>query len=104
MTQENTETSATSTTLENPTETPDVPHTPVQERMSEEDRLTLELIKEKRATALESAKLALANNEKAELAYKYCVLQLYMKYHLTAADALNESGEIIRGGAIPQKK
>lgn len=63
------------------------------------DRMALELSKSKREVALAEAKTALANNEKAELQYKYVVLQIYMKYGLTEADALNESGEIIYGGA-----
>jgi hypothetical protein len=68
--------------------------------ISEVDRLALELAKSKRETALAEAKTALANNEKAELAYRYVVLQIYMKYGLSEKDALNESGEIIRNGAV----
>lgn len=75
---------------------------PVQERMEEVDRLNLALSKSKRETALAEAKTALANNENAELAYKYIVLQIYMKYGLTPSDAINENGEIVRGGALPK--
>lgn len=70
------------------------------EKISEVDRMALELSKSQRAVALAEAKTALANNEKAELAYKYVVLQIYMKYGMTAQDALSESGEIVRGGAL----
>src|SRR5271157_5466039 len=70
-----------------------------QEKLSEVDRLNLDLAKAKRQTALSEAKTALANNENAELQFKYLVLQLYMKYGLTAQDALSEAGDIIRGGA-----
>lgn len=69
---------------------------PVLEKILEADRMVLELAKSKRQIALAEAKTALANNENAELSYKYIVLQLYMKYGLTEADALTESGEIKR--------
>jgi hypothetical protein len=52
---------------------------------------------------LAEAKTALAQNENAELAYKYTVLQLYMKYGLSARDAISESGEIIKDGAVQQQ-
>jgi hypothetical protein len=68
-------------------------------KMAEEDRLALELAKSRRETALAVAKEALAKNENADLAYKYVVLQLYMKYGLSAQDALSEDGSIVRGGA-----
>jgi hypothetical protein len=88
--------------------TPSTPPTPStapavsspNEKLSEVDKLQLDLARTKRQTALAEAKTALANNEKAELEYKYLILQLYMKYGLTAADALSEAGDIVRGGAI----
>jgi hypothetical protein len=67
-------------------------------KLEEVDRLALELAKQKRLTALAQAEKALATNENAELAYKYVVLQLYMKYKLDVSDALSENGEILRGG------
>lgn len=76
------------------------PPTVVSERLSEVDVLGLDLAKSKRQVALAEAKTALANNENAELNYKYFVLQLYMRYGLTAADAISEAGDIIRGGAV----
>jgi hypothetical protein len=83
---------------------PDMPPPPPpsvpNERLMDIDRMALELAKSQRQTALAEAKTALAQNEKAELAYKYVVLQLYMKYGLTERDAISEAGEIIRGGAI----
>lgn len=77
---------------------------PPTERLQEVDRLALELAKSKRQTALAEAKTALANNENAELSYKYVVLQIYMKYGLTEKDAITEAGEVLRGGAaqVPQ--
>jgi hypothetical protein len=68
------------------------------------DRMALELARSQRQTALAEARTALAQNEKSELAYKYVVLQLYMKYGLTDADAISETGDIVRGGALPQQK
>jgi hypothetical protein len=76
------------------------PAAPVTEKLSDTDRLSLDLAKAKRQTVLAEAKTALANNENAELQYRYLVLQLYMKYGLTAADAISEAGDIIRGGAL----
>ena len=69
------------------------------DRLSEVDKLSLDLARTKRQTVLAEAKTALANNENAELQYKYLVLQLYMKYGLSVDDALSETGEIIRDGA-----
>lgn len=71
-------------------------------KLAEVDRLALELAKSKRQTALAEAKTALANNENAELAYKYVVLQLYMKYGLTERDAISEAGDILKDGAVQQ--
>lgn len=76
-----------------------VPPTPPQEKMSETDRMQLELAKARRQTALAQAEKALAQNETAELNYKYVILQLYMKYGLSQVDAISENGDIVRGGA-----
>lgn len=70
------------------------------EKLSDVDKLNLDLAKTKRQTALAEAKTALANNENAELQFKYLVLQLYMKYGLNQNDALSENGDIVRGGAV----
>lgn len=72
-------------------------------KIDELDRMALELAKSRRQTALSDAKTALAQNETAEMAYKYVVLQIYMKYGLSEADALNENGEIIKDGALAQE-
>ncbi len=69
------------------------------EKLSEVDRLALELAKANRKIALTQAEKAIAQNETSELAYKYVVLQLYMKYGLTEVDAISEAGDILRGGA-----
>ena len=71
----------------------------VSEKLSDVDRMTLELAKSNKKTTLAQAEKALAQNEVAELTYKYIVLQLYMKYGLSEADAVTEAGNIIRGGA-----
>jgi len=77
---------------------------PPQPRLSDVDRLALELAKQRRQTALAEAKTALAQNENAELSYKYVVLQIYMKYGLSDADAISENGDIVKGGALPQNQ
>ena len=76
----------------------------VAEKIAEVDRMALELAKSKRETALAEAKTALANNEKADLAYRYVVLQIYLKYGLSDRDALSEAGDIVRGGAVAPAK
>lgn len=101
MTDENTATDENVTTDQAPDVVPTAYPEPVM-NLSEVDRLTLELAKSAKLTALAEAKAALANSEKAELSFKYVILQLYMKYGLTAADAIKETGEILRGGALPQ--
>ena len=73
-----------------------------KERLQESDRMALELAKANRKTALANAEKAIAQNETADLAYKYVILQLYMKYGLTEQDAISEQGEILRGGAVKQ--
>jgi len=74
----------------------------VTPRLQEIDRMALELAKANRKVALANAEKALAQNETSEIAYKYVVLQLYMKYGLTEVDAISEAGEIIKGGAVPK--
>lgn len=84
--------------------TPVVANTPsLPSRLMETDKLALDLARARRQTALETAKTALAQNENAELAYKYLVLQIYMKYGLSEVDAISEAGEIVRGGAVQAK-
>lgn len=80
------------------------PVAPTYQKLLDIDRMALELARQQRMTALAEARTAMANNEKADLAYKYVVLQLYMKYGLTDADAISETGDIVRGGALmPQQ-
>jgi len=81
-----------------------VPLSTAPQRLLDIDRMALELARSQRQTALAEARTALAQNEKSELAYKYVVLQLYMKYGLTDADAISETGDIVRGGALPQNQ
>ena len=71
----------------------------VVDRLSDSDRMIVEVAKANKKLALVQAEKALAQNETADVSYKYMVLQLYMKYGLTAQDAIDESGNIIRGGA-----
>lgn len=88
----------------------EVPATPAEnptEQMAESDVVVLQLAKARQETIVAQAKEALAKAETAEVSYKYVVLQLYMKYGLTAADAITENGGIVRGGAVapaPQGK
>jgi hypothetical protein len=72
-------------------------------RLLDIDKMALDLAKERRQTALAEAQTALAKNQNAELAFKYVVLQLYMKYGLTDADAIGEDGTIVKNGALQQQ-
>lgn len=85
-------------------ETQEVKPIPVVEQLTEVDKMTLELAKLKRHLALAQAEKALAQNDTADVSYKYIVLQLYMKYGLTEADAIDESGKILKGAAVQSEK
>ena len=64
-----------------------------EERLSEQDKFTLEKVVLMR-------KLALTEAEKQELAHNHIVLQIFMKYGMDpAADAIDDQGVIKRGGA-----
>jgi hypothetical protein len=65
--------------------------------IQEADKLALELAKMNKRLAAVNAEKALAQNETADLHYKYVVLQIYMKYGLTPNDSIDESGNILRG-------
>ena len=73
--------------------------TPPNPKLMDVDKMALDLARERKLTALAEAKTAVAKNDNAELAFKYVVLQIYMKYGLTEADAISEQGEIIKNGA-----
>jgi len=72
----------------------------VTEKLQEVDRMVLELAKQRQLTALAESKTALARCELAELTQKYIVLQVYVKYSLTSSDSIDETGSILRGGAV----
>lgn len=93
--------SATEPTVDNVTVVPPVPPAPPpppppQETLLPEDKQVLEKAKLQRQLAVKEAEKALAENNAAELQYKYLILQLYMKYGMTALDALDEQGNIHR--------
>lgn len=69
------------------------------EKLQDADRNALELAKMHKQMASLNAEKALAQNQTAEINYKYVVLQLYMKYGLTQDDSIDEQGNIIKGGA-----
>ncbi len=75
-----------------------------EERISEEDRLALELAKANRKVALANAEKALAQNESSEMSYRYVVLQIFMKYGMNPnADLLKEDGVVLRNGLLEQQ-
>jgi hypothetical protein len=66
-------------------------------KLSDLDKMALDLAGQKRATILAEAKLAVSKGETAELAFRYTILELYRKYNLSNNDAFNENGDIIYG-------
>jgi len=63
--------------------------------ISEIDKSKLALSTMNRKLALANAQRVLAEQENAELAYKYLVVQLYMKYGLSADHVITDNGDII---------
>jgi hypothetical protein len=66
------------------------------ELLSNVDVLALQLAKVKKELAVANIETAMAQQESADLAHRYVVLQLYMKYKLKEGDSINENGTIIR--------
>lgn len=75
---------------------PPPPVPPTQESLHPEDKQVLEIAKLQKKLAEKEAQKALAENNSADLQYRYLILQLYMKYGMTALDALDEQGNIHR--------
>ncbi len=72
------------------------PEVKQQERLPDEDRHLLELAVLNKKLALSQAEKALAENNAADQAYKYLVLQLYMKHGMNVTDGFDEHGNIHR--------
>jgi 3-hydroxyisobutyrate dehydrogenase-like beta-hydroxyacid dehydrogenase len=67
------------------------------ERISEEDKNTLESLRVKKEFAQMTAEKATAQAEAAEMTYRYNAIQLFIKYSLTASDTIDPvTGEITR--------
>lgn len=74
------------------------PLPPPQEMLAAQDISALDIARLNRKVALKEAEKALAQNEAAELSFKYIILQLYMKYKLDVIkDGITEDGKIMRG-------
>jgi len=73
-------------------------HQDLPAKLTDLDRMTLDLAKERRNAVLAEAKFAVSKGENAELAYRYQILSLYLKYNLNQNDAINpETGDIVYG-------
>lgn len=79
------------------------PAPPTQESLLQEDKQVLEIAKLQKKLAEKEAQKALAENNSADLQYRYLILQLYMKYGMTALDALDEQGNIHRNYQLKQQ-
>jgi hypothetical protein len=66
------------------------------ERISDNDRFAMELLKLNRKVSLLEAEKAILSSQNADANYKYAVLQLYMMYGLSQNDTIDDSGKIIR--------
>ncbi len=66
------------------------------ECLPDEDKRALETATLNKKLALSQAEKALAENNVADISYKYLILQLYMKHGLTVADGIDEAGNIHR--------
>lgn len=65
--------------------------------MEEADKAILNQASINRKIALLQAEKILAQHELAEMTFKYIKIQLFMKYGLTPADQISETGDIIKG-------
>ena len=72
---------------------------PEKRRIEDVDKMALELARSRKQLALSQAEKAAAQQESAELAYRYVVLQIFVKYGLSNDDNIDEAGNIIIGGA-----
>lgn len=66
-------------------------------KLKDQDKAALDMAKNNKKIAILNAEKAAAQNELADLQYKYIVLQIYMKYGLSPKDGIDEEGNIIKG-------
>lgn len=66
------------------------------EKISEEDRLSIELAKSNKKIAEIALEKASVQKDLADSYFENFVLQLYMKYNLTNADSIEKDGSISR--------
>jgi hypothetical protein len=50
-----------------------------------------------------TAEKAIAEANSADANHRYIMLQIFVKYGLTAQDAISEQGAIVRGGAVQKQ-
>jgi hypothetical protein len=73
--------------------------TSAPQRLTEEDRMKLELAKADKKIALANAEKAIAQNDLADMKYRNFILELYVRYGLSTSDAIDENGNILKNGA-----
>ena len=71
-----------------------IPNKP--EKLSDQEMTSLEMMRTEIRVAQAQLETAQAKYEVANLAYKYYILQLYMKYKMTETDSIGEDGKIIK--------
>lgn len=70
------------------------------EKISDPDKAVLDAAKMKRENALLQSKLALANQENADLHYNNAILRLALSYGLKDGDIIEENGVIQRKSEV----
>ena len=72
----------------------------VQEKLSAEDINLLQVSRLNRQVAQLTAEKAIADNNTADILYKYTILQLYVRNNLSSSDAIDEQGNIHRNANV----
>lgn len=68
----------------------------MSEKITDQEKLLIENLKQKRLLATTNAEKAVAQAEIAELQYRNFVLQLFNKYNLKDTDVIHDDGSIVK--------
>lgn len=68
----------------------------MSEKITDQEKLLIENLKQKRLLATTNAEKSVAQAEIAELQYRNFVLQLFNKYQLKETDVIHDDGTIVK--------
>jgi len=68
----------------------------VIESITDSEKINLEVLRLKQATALAEAEKAIAVHEKTKLEYDYFVLKIFMNHNMSMSDSIQQDGVIVR--------